>query len=127
MTTTPPTISLVIPRTAGTPVAHALARLTAALEGRGWRCVRAEDVEQVTSSGSGTAIVAALPPHDQVVERLMASAGLQAPDTPESIGFCPLAPKGERPAMVLILGGDERGLMYALLAAAGRRELCSRS
>ena len=52
-----------------------------------------------------------------------ARAGYALPSQAEAVGFC-VAPTTEQgTATVVIAGGDERGLMYALLEAARRIEL----
>ncbi|MBI3971810.1 MAG: hypothetical protein HY332_11025 [Chloroflexi bacterium] len=115
------TITLVAETSPGPPGEHGMARLAGALERLGWQCLRKSTVPQRGECALAVVatITAAMSP---IVHRLAAHAGYELPSRPEAVGFCPLSPADGRPATILIAGGDERGLMYALLEAARRIE-----
>ncbi len=100
------TVALVATTPLGAPAELALARLSAALQQRGWTCRRMDRQPA---------------PEEAALMIVLASA--QAGAEPESLAVLPLPPQEGRPASVRITGGDDRGLSYALLESARRVEL----
>ena len=121
-------VALVAPSPLGAPAELALARLSAALQQRGWTCRRERDIP--AAGDAALVIVAAIASADlgRLTHELGLSPSVVGPGTsdfglPESLAIRPLPPQGGRPATVLLLGGDDRGLSYALLESARRVEL----
>ncbi|HEX2514017.1 MAG TPA: hypothetical protein VH257_04875, partial [Chloroflexota bacterium] len=121
-------VALVAPSPLGAPAELALARLSAALQQRGWTCRRERDIP--AAGDAALVIVAAIASADlgRLTHDLGLSPSVVDPGTsdfglPEALAIRPLPPQGGRPATVLLLGGDNRGLSYALLESARRVEL----
>ena len=119
--------SLVAGSPLGAPGEHGLARLARALDGAGWSSRRRTGgPEGGGPDGAALAFVAALGPSAGPEARALAArAGVSLPLAAESLAIAPLPATGSAPPTVLLAGGDERGLAYALHEAARRVELAA--
>ena len=98
---------LIIDRTLSAGQELALGKLVHALNLRG------EDTRRRDSPGEEPALLIGLAGSSDVVDNALARAGLQCPNSPESVILSPLPSN-----RFLISGSDERGLIYALREAA---------
>ena len=111
----PVTVSLIGDRAAGAPVQHGLEKLKLALQARK---IAVEIVPTLQSAHGQFLAVAGLPSKGGAAAELLRASAAPPPTTPESLLVRKMEWKG-RPAL-LLTGGDDTGLMYALLDTAGR-------
>ncbi|HUG12029.1 MAG TPA: hypothetical protein VMM36_13495 [Opitutaceae bacterium] len=106
------TMSVVVDSTLGDPAHHGLAKFEEAVRARGWK------IERVPSAkgASGDAIVCVALP-GTLGSWSFAPRLEKTLDEPEALAVKKFS-SGGKPA-VLFVGADDRGLMYALLEAAG--------
>ncbi|HEX2324555.1 MAG TPA: hypothetical protein VHQ00_04100, partial [Chloroflexota bacterium] len=122
-------VALVAPSPLGAPAELALARLSAALQQRGWTCRRERDVPAAGDAALALVLATGTPAdaggslRDLGLGTWDLGPGTWDVGLPESLAIRPLPPQEGRPATVLLLGGDDRGLSYALLESARRVEL----
>ena len=110
-----PPVSLVTDPTPGPAARHGLRQLRRALEQRQLEC---EEVAALARARGGIRIVAGLARGAGAAAALHRALGVPAPEGPESLSIR-YTTAGNKPVL-LVTGGDDRGLMYALLDIADR-------
>jgi len=109
-------LSLVTDERPGPAARHGLAKLTAALKGRGVAVRRVDSSAEV--GGDGAVIVSGVAGAGGVADEVIKRLGVDAPKGAESLLVRRVKWRGR--AALIVSGGDDRGLMYALLDVAER-------
>jgi hypothetical protein len=108
-------VSVVSDRSPGPAARHGLKKVTAALEARG---VAAQRASLPYSTKSDMLIVAGLASGDGAAARMLRDRRIEAPTAAEAL-LIRRVTVGDKPAL-LVVGSDDRGLMYGLLDVADR-------
>src|SRR5262249_17636618 len=110
-----PLVSVVAETTPGTAAAHGLEKLIAALQAKGVSCERSPSLDRAR----GKFLVAAgLAGGDGPASRLLKEGNQPLPEGPEALVIRRTQWKGK--SVWVIVGADDRGLMYAELDVADR-------
>jgi len=110
-----PLISVVTDRTPGRAAAHGLQKMTEALRAKGVEC---QKVDSLDAARGATLIATGLADGDGGAARLLKAENTPVPTGPEAMIIRKLG-QGDKPTW-LVVGSDDRGLMYAELEVAER-------
>ena len=110
-----PMVSLVISDDAAKPVQHGLGKLRGALQAKG---ASVEETASLQKANGKAVVVAGLASGAGEAARLIAELKLSPPKEPESLLIRRFNRDGK--TVLLLVGADARGLMYALLDVADR-------
>jgi len=110
-----PLVSLVINEEAAKPVQHGLGKLKESLQAKG---APIEEAVSLQRAGGKMVVIVGLASGAGETAKLIAELKLSPPREPESLLIRRFNRNGT--AMLLVAGGDARGLMYALLEVANR-------
>ena len=108
-------VSLVLDAPAGEPSRYAFDKLKAALEAKH---VRFEEASSLDRARGRLLVAAGIPSKARAAAGVIASLGVAALSSPESLLIRNTTWKGK--PLLLVSGADERGLMYGLLDVADR-------
>ncbi|MHB8862584.1 MAG: hypothetical protein ACYC6N_09280 [Pirellulaceae bacterium] len=110
-----PVVSVVVDDSAAMPLRHGIGKLRLALEQQG---VRVEDAASLQTAGGDAVVVAGLVSASGDSAQLISELGLTPNTEPESLLIRKFTRQGK--TVVLSVGSDVRGAMYALLDVAAR-------
>ena len=108
-------VSLITDSVLGPASRHGLNKTRLALQNKG---IPFEEVRALRASSANILIVAGVVDESRAVAQLLKSSGMQSPEGAESVLIGHTAWEGKK--VLLVSGGDDRGLMYALLDVADR-------
>jgi len=109
------TISLIVDSAVGPAARHGLNKIKLALQEKG---VSFEEVGELEAAHGDILLVVGLGNVSSAAMSLLKSSGVSTPEGPESLLIQHTEWKGKK--TLLVTGGDDRGLMYALLDIADR-------